>query len=232
MSDAPARSADEAGTLQKETREVPVPLGERARELWPLLVFVTLYVVVATVVALAQGNAEFLMYVGVMVVLVAFVWAVDRWVVLSPGVLWLLSLWGIFHMAGGLVPIPEAWPHSGEPVLYSLWIFEDRLKYDHLVHASGFGVTTWACWQALRRALAGAGVRPVPGWGVLLLCAMAGMGFGAVNEVAEFVATLLVPETNVGGYVNTGWDLVANLVGTVTAILLIRYVPAVRRGRL
>jgi hypothetical protein len=38
-----------------------------------------------------------------------------------------------------------------------------------------------------------------------------------VNEVVEFVATLLIPETNVGGYRNTGWDLVSNLIGATTA---------------
>jgi hypothetical protein len=43
------------------------------------------------------------------------------------------------------------------------------------------------------------------------------LGFGALNEVVEFAATLLVPETNVGGYVNTGWDMVSNLVGATTA---------------
>ena len=48
------------------------------------------------------------------------------------------------------------------------------------------------------------------------------MGFGALNEVVEFAATLSVPETNVGGYVNTGWDLVSNLVGCITAAILIR----------
>ena len=47
------------------------------------------------------------------------------------------------------------------------------------------------------------------------------MGFGALNEVIEFVATLTVPETNVGGYVNTGWDLVSNMIGSITAAVLI-----------
>jgi len=58
--------------------------------------------------------------------------------------------------------------------------------------------------------------------GLLVLCAAAGMGFGALNEVIEFAATILVPETNVGGYMNTGWDLVSNLVGCVLAAVIIR----------
>jgi hypothetical protein len=57
---------------------------------------------------------------------------------------------------------------------------------------------------------------------MLVLCAAAGMGFGALNEVIEFIAVLTLPNTNVGGYENTGWDLVANLVGTIIAALVIR----------
>ena len=56
-----------------------------------------------------------------------------------------------------------------------------------------------------------------------------GMGFGALNEVIEFAATLTVPETNVGGYRNTGWDLVSNLVGTSIASIAIWL--AASRGR-
>ena len=55
----------------------------------------------------------------------------------------------------------------------------------------------------------------------MVLAATAGMGLGALNEVVEFAATLLVPETNVGGYLNTGWDLVANTTGATTAAVLI-----------
>jgi hypothetical protein len=130
-------------------------------------------------------------------------------------------------MAGGLVAVPENWPINGDMrVLYSLWIIPDYLKYDHIVHAFGFGVTTWLCWQGLRRILADQIEQPVeqirPTFGMLVLVAAAGMGFGAMNEVVEFVATLIMPETNVGGYVNTGWDLVANLVGCTLAAVLIR----------
>ena len=45
-----------------------------------------------------------------------------------------------------------------------------------------------------------------------------GMGLGAMNEVIEFVGTLIFPNTNVGGYVNTGWDLVCNMTGCIAAV--------------
>ena len=191
-------------------------------------VFTFLYLAVSAWAAAVRGNREFVFYLVVMCLLAAAVIEVHRRVGLSSGVLWCLSLWGLMHMAGGLLPVPESWPINGEMrVLYSWWIVPERLKYDHITHAFGFGVTTWLCWQGVRRLLATQSAQPImtvrPTFGMLVVCAAAGMGFGALNEVVEFAATRLMPETNVGGYVNTGWDLVANLVGCTIAASLIAW---------
>lgn len=194
-----------------------------------LIAFTAAYMAAAAGMAVARGNLEFLFYIAVMLILIAAVGIVHRRVGLSPGLLWCLSLWGLAHMAGGLVAVPDSWPvNQGSRVLYSLWLIPDLLKYDHLVHAYGFGVTTWLCWQGMRSAAAPARLQPAAG--VLVLCGAAAMGFGALNEVVEFAAVLLVPETNVGGYMNTGWDLVANLAGAAIATAIIR-VGWARAGR-
>lgn len=169
--------------------------------------------------ALAGGNAEFLFYILVMGVLIGLVVWMLRRVPLSVGLMWCLSVWGLLHMAGGLVPVPAAWPiHGDQRVLYSLWLIPDALKYDHIVHAFGFGTTTWLGWQAVRARWPDA--RPT--FGPIALCALAALGCGALNEVVEFIATLTLPNTNVGGYINTGWDLVANTVGAIIAAAAIR----------
>jgi hypothetical protein len=118
-------------------------------------------------------------------------------------------------------------------VLYSWWILPRPmtgagppggwLKYDQVAHAYGFGVATWLCWQGLRGSLRGyrrhgMAVQPTPG--LMVIAAAAGAGFGALNEIVEFVATKLTV-TNVGGYENTGWDLVYNALGAVVAASLI-----------
>jgi len=194
------------------------------RRLRPVAVFTFGYLAIALTAGLRAGNSEFLFYIGVMLVLIGVVAAVNRAVELTTGTLWALSLWGLAHMAGGLVVVPSGWPVNAESrVLYSLWLIPGRLKYDQVVHAYGFGVTTWVCWQGLKSAVRKkSGRAPSPTFGLLALAAAAGLGFGALNEVVEFVATLTMPETNVGGYVNTGWDLVSNTVGALTAIVLIR----------
>lgn len=199
--------------------------GGRGRRLLPVASFTGAYLALALVGAVASGNSEFLFYLAIMAVLIVAVAGVDRAVRLSPGALWGLSAWGLAHMIGGLVPVPPGWPATAAEgaVIYNAWIITGRLKYDQVVHAWGFGITTWVCWQGLRAALRARGADSAPTAGLLVLAAAGGMGFGALNEVIEFVATLLVPETNVGGYRNTGWDLVANLVGATTAVLLIRW---------
>lgn len=189
-----------------------------------LIVFSALYILVAIIAAVAQRNTEFVFYIVVMAVLITSLALVHKRVNFSDGVLWGMSFWGFLHMAGGLVRVPEALTQDGsQPVLYSWWIIPDLLKYDQIVHAFGFGVTTWVCWQILRSNIEKqTGQTPEPTFGLCLLSAMGGMGFGALNEVVEFVASMTIPETNVGGYINTGWDLVFNLIGCSMVAIVIR----------
>ena len=191
------------------------------------LAFTLAYMAAALVATLWVGNWEFIFYLIVMCVLIVATALVHRRVRLSQGALWGLSLWGLAHMAGGLAPVPRSWPINGEEhVLYNWWLIPGWLKYDQAVHAYGFGLTTWICWQALKAAFARRGVVVRPTLGLLTLCAAGGMGFGAANEVVEFILTLLLPSTNVGGYYNTGWDLVSNLVGCLFAAAVIYFWPA------
>lgn len=185
--------------------------------------FTALYLAVSAISAWINGNGEFVFYILVMLIIIGAVAWVHHQVGFSAGLLSGLCGWGLLHMAGGLVPIPTSW-HTGfdQGVLYNLWFIPQRLKYDQVVHAFGFGVTTWLCWQCLSVAFHSRSATTLsPSLGLMVLCAAAGMGFGALNEVVEFFATLLLPSTNVGGYENTGWDLVANLVGSTAAALVI-----------
>ncbi len=188
----------------------------------PVFLFTGGYMAAAAVGAAVTRNHEFVFYLVVMGVLVPAIFAIHRRHPLTAPLIWSFAVWGLLHMAGGLLPAPPVGVTEGR-VLYSWWIVPGFLKYDQAVHVYGFGITTWLCWHLLGRALRspdGSPVRPTPG--ILILCVAAGMGFGALNEVVEFAATLLFEETNVGGYENTGWDLVANLVGGVIAATLIR----------
>jgi len=193
-------------------------------KLLPVVLFNAAYMLAAVICAIVQANREFIFYIVVMLILIGVMGTVHRRAGLTAPLLWAFSVWGLAHMAGGLCPLPSGWPYNGEQaVLYSWWIIPQWLKYDQIVHAYGFGVTTWLCWHLLCKALRqpdGSAVRPT--FGILMLCAAGGMGFGALNEVIEFIAVLTIPNTNVGGYENTGWDLVSNLVGASITAMIIR----------
>jgi len=186
--------------------------------------FTVVYMAVSLIASLVRKNPEFVFYFVVMCVLIAAVTLVHLKVGLHIGALWGLSIWGLAHMAGGLMPIPHSWRINGDTfVLYNLWLVPEIVKYDQVVHAFGFGLVTWICWQGIRRAFSRHDVNVEPTLGLLTLCIAGGMGFGAANEILEFIATITMPGTNVGGYFNTGWDLVANFVGCVISAILISY---------
>jgi uncharacterized membrane protein YjdF len=192
-------------------------MKEQRRVPRSVLVLTIAYMAAAVVGVAATGNREFLVYLAVVATAAGVVFALHRRVEFSPAVLCGISLLGAAHMAGGLVRPPEGWPIDGRQVLYNLWLIPDRLKFDQVVHFSGSVVGTCACWQWLR---ASAGVTR-PTYGLVAICVLAGSGLGAINEAVEFLTTRVVSETNVGGFENTGWDLVANLAGTAAAGLLI-----------
>ncbi|HNQ22710.1 MAG TPA: DUF2238 domain-containing protein [Phycisphaerae bacterium] len=177
----------------------------------PILIVNAIYIPVFTVLALLRHNFEFLLYAGVVLLLATWVLLTQSRVRFTPTVLWGLTLWGLLHMAGGNIRV-------GDGVLYSVQLVPVVLRYDQLVHAFGFGVATLVCYHLLRPHLR----TDVPRRGsVPVLVVLMGCGVGAINEIVEFVAVLIMPETGVGGYENTMWDLVFNLIGAVLAVALV-----------
>ena len=135
----------------------------------------------------------------------------------SPLVLWGLAAWGLAHMVGGLVEV-------GGDIVYEWSVSGGELRFDKVVHLVGFGTATLAAYEVLRRTTA---PTAAPG-SVAVAAAFVGLGIGAVNETIEFLITRLPGESNVGGFSNTGWDLVANAVGVILAA---RWAPRRERRR-
>ena len=170
-----------------------------------------------TIYAAMLGNSEFLFYAGTMVIMAGVVVVIDRAFRFSGLVIAGLLVWAILHLAGGNVPAGDT------GVLYNFRPAPWLPKYDQAVHAFGFAVATLLSWECLRHGIAKrTNGNPRPTFGLVAACVLMGMGLGAINEVVEFIAVLTIPDTNVGGYVNTGWDLVSNLSGAVIASVWIR----------
>jgi len=178
----------------------------------PVLIANLIYVPVFGIVALRRGNEEFLLYAAVVLAVGGWVLWKQRSVQFGIGILWGLTGWGLLHLCGGLVPV-------GGRVLYDVQLVPVVLRYDQLVHAYGFGVSTLVCHHLLRAYL-----RPdIVRWKVLaILVVLMGCGVGAINEIIEFAAVKTLPKTGVGGYDNTLCDLIFNLLGSAAAVTLLR----------
>lgn len=176
--------------------------------------FLFAYTLAATLGAwsLVAQNYEFVIYTLVTLALVTLIYTGDRKFTFSPAVLWGFNLWLVLHILGGL------WSVNGS-VLYSLVLIDlvgepySILKYDQIVHTYCYFIIALLLWQVVSTVKLDA-----PQWLLAALTVLAASGVGGMNEIVEFSATVLVPDTNVGGYENTAIDLVANFLGACLAI--------------
>lgn len=133
-----------------------------------------------------------------------------------------LTAWAVAHLAGGLIQLDD------DRVLYNA-VLLPHVRYDNVVHFFGFGVAGIAGWEAFGFEDQ-PGFRPAPTTAALMVW-LFGMGVGAFNEVVEFFVSQTVEDSNVGGYLNTGRDLVANLLGAAVAGAFVARRTARQDGR-
>ncbi len=181
-----------------------------------LLVLLLLLVFGFGAVFALRANYEFLIYVGVILFALGLVAATRTRVDYRRDTLTGLVLWAALHLAGGGIVV-------GDGRLYDvmLWTVSDRLpvfRYDQLVHIVGFGTCTLLCADLLAPHWRDARLTFAKG----LVLVMGGLGFGALNEIVEFIVDTSVPASGVGGYVNTSLDLYADLVGALLGLLWLR----------
>jgi uncharacterized membrane protein YjdF len=185
----------------------------------PLLLINLIMIVGFTLFYVERKNYEFIMYIGVIVLILALILFTNKRHNLSNGLLWGLTFWGFLHMAGGsFVYNGEIWYKQ---VLINIWNSSEFviLRYDQFVHFVGFLIATVIGYELLKPYLI-----KKPNWKVLsVLVVMMGIGIGALNELMEFFAVLLFPETGVGGYYNTLWDLVFDSLGSIVAVIWIHF---------
>ena len=177
--------------------------------LYPII-FSLFYVGGFSVYYLFIGDWEFLWYVAVMIFFICLIIGTIKYTKLSLLAVWGLCLWGLLHMAGGGLVV-------GEEVLYAYRIFPFLdlggefyiLKFDQVVHVFGFAVATLVMYEIVVSKWVGS--RNL----LIFVVVLTGMGLGVINEIVEFIAVVIFPETGVGGYYNTLLDLIFNTLGSI-----------------
>ncbi|MDO8509155.1 MAG: DUF2238 domain-containing protein [Nanoarchaeota archaeon] len=193
---------------------------------WILLLFNLFYILPFTIFYLLRKNYEFLIYIGVLVLIGIIVISTLKKSKLDYLALWGLSIWGLLHMMGGGVKI------AGN-TLYSLRLIDiiDKggqfyiLKMDQAIHFYGFLVAAIVVFQLIAPHF-----KEIKKSKLAIFIAWIGsMGLGALNEVVEFIAFVVVKNTGVGDVYNTGLDLIFNMAGALAGAFIASY--WVRRKR-
>ena len=161
-------------------------------------------------------NLEFLFYGITVIILIGLLHYGDRHLGFSSPLLWGFNLWIVLHILGGLLPV-------GDSVLYSLVLIElvgapySILKYDQLVHVYCYFIVALLMWRLVVSIN-----QQAPFVTLATVTVLAASGIGSINEIIEFLATVFIADTNVGGYVNTALDIVANFIGAGLAVFFFR----------
>ena len=172
----------------------------------PVIVIVTVaYIVVWLVYGLATDSPLAVPYTIQMAALIWLILALDRRHPFSTATLAGLSLWGFMHMIGGILTI-------GDATLYETWLVP-IVRWDHVVHVVGFGFGGVAIYEAFVPWMR---TPPTPG-AAAWVAFMGSAAIGAINETIEFIASQLLTFANIGDEINTGLDLISNVVGGLVA---------------
>jgi len=194
------------------------------RSEWYLILFNLVYFIPFSIYYISIKNFEFLGYIFVMVFLFIVIFSVQRKINFSNLVLWLLSFWGLMHMVGGGIIVRDAVVYKLQ--LIPIWVTSNFyiLKYDQFVHAYLYFVAIFVIWHLLKDNINS----NMNNWILYPVLALISIGIGSLNEIVEFIAVLSLPETGVGGYYNTAWDIVFNSIGAVLGVIVLHW----RRKRL
>jgi hypothetical protein len=172
------------------------------RHPWILGVSVT-FVTGWTFYGFGTGSELALPYLLWMLVVGPLVMYVDGRVRLSTHVLVVLAIAGFGHLAGGNLEM------NGVLLYEESW---NVVGYDHIVHFLGLGAAGLVVWEATAWML-----RARSGKEAFVVTFLGANAVGAIIEIGEYLATLVVQVARVGDYANNMQDLIANMIGALVA---------------
>ncbi len=186
-----------------------------SKQHWYVIAFSAFYLLLGGIYFARDFNLEFVIYVAVIVAIFGGVFVTLRYTQFPVWMLWLLSLWGLMHVAGGLVQTVD-----GVLFAYRIYPFLDLggdfyiLKYDQVVHGYLYALVALMSYHVLRVPLRVVGHTFL----VALAAALISLGVSGLNEIMEFLIAVNLERHGVGGYENAMLDLIFNWGGAVLAV--------------
>jgi uncharacterized membrane protein YjdF len=180
-------------------------------EKW-LLTFNLVYVLTFFIIFFKNKNYEFLIYSGVILIMILLMVNLQKKFNFPTILLFALTIYSILHMLGGSFII-------GGERLYGLEIIPGILRFDKIIHFYGISICVLGVYYIFKDKLIKLKEEKILSF---LFLIFSGMGIGVFWELLEYVNFLSLPETGVGMYLNTMGDLIANTLGAIlTASYLI-----------
>ena len=179
---------------------------------------ILILLVVFGILTVIRQNIEFMFYGITLIIFTYLLYIADKKYDFTPFSLWMFVIWLISHVLGGLAT------YNGT-VFYSIILIPlvgepyNILKYDQIVHSFCYFAITLLVYRVITKSLR----KDTKISALYILTFLAAIGIGSLNEVIEFLAVVFIPNTNVGGYFNTGIDMIANSLGSLIAILYLHF---------
>lgn len=115
---------------------------------YPILAFNILVILFFGSQFLFPLNYEFLIYIGVIIFFLLVILFTNKKVQYNTTLLWCLSLWSFFHMAGGGLS------YNGviwyQQILIPISEYYNILRYDQAIHAFGFFTATLLSYTLIK----------------------------------------------------------------------------------
>jgi len=172
-----------------------------------LLVANITYLIIFLSIFLKRTNYEFIIYTGTVLLLLIILFFLHLKFNFSNFVLIGLSLIGLMHMIGGGIMVNGL-------RMYGHYIVLGIIRYDKIVHFLGIFFAVFVFYELIKS-------NKINKLALSLILIFSGVGIGAIYEIIEFILVLTLPETGVGGYINTMGDIIANSLGAICAVFLI-----------
>lgn len=182
-------------------------------QIW-IFVLTIIYVILFSIYFFATKNNEFIIYIFVLAFFVALISILHKKFYFPTWVLIGTSIWGLMHMAGGSVYINGT--RLYDLILIPLVNKYSILRYDQFVHLYCYVFVTLIVFYIFTYYLKKDYNKLI----ISVFVVFIGMGIGALNEIIEFSAVLLLGNTGVGDYYNTAFDLVFNAIGAIIAVII------------